>query len=136
MIIKIWSVRCYNCESRFILYQIPLNKQVDTTSRNWVIVALWSEIVMRCAIWYHLYDLKNVKNTHGRALLLVKLQASAFLFHELRSVRWLDAFESNCSESFRNRCSRSQVFHKKPVLKNFTKIISQHRLYGLFLGDN
>ena len=22
---------------------------------------------MRCAIWYHLYNLKNVKNIHGRA---------------------------------------------------------------------
>ena len=30
---------------------------------------------MRCAIWYHLYNLKNVKNTHGVVLLLVKLQA-------------------------------------------------------------
>ena len=28
-----------------------------------------------CAIWYHLYDLKNVKNTRGEVLLLVKLQA-------------------------------------------------------------
>ena len=28
--------------------------------------------VMRCAIWYHLYNLKNVKNTHGGVLLLVK----------------------------------------------------------------
>ena len=27
---------------------------------------------MRCAIWYHLYNLKNVKNTHGGVLLLVK----------------------------------------------------------------
>ena len=27
--------------------------------------------VMRCAIWYHLYNLKNVKNTHGRVLMLV-----------------------------------------------------------------
>ena len=25
---------------------------------------------MRCAIWYHLYNLKNVKNTHGGVLLL------------------------------------------------------------------
>ena len=24
--------------------------------------------VVRCAIWYHLYNLKNVKNTHGRVL--------------------------------------------------------------------
>ena len=29
--------------------------------------------VMRCAIWYHLYKLKNLKNTHGGVLLLVKL---------------------------------------------------------------
>ena len=28
--------------------------------------------VMRCAIWYHLYNLKNVKSTHGGALLLAK----------------------------------------------------------------
>ena len=32
---------------------------------------------MRCAIWYHLYNLKNVKNTHGGVLILVKLQALA-----------------------------------------------------------
>ena len=25
---------------------------------------------MRCAIWYHLYNLKNVKNTHGGVLIL------------------------------------------------------------------
>ena len=33
---------------------------------------------MRCAIWYHLYDLKNVKNNHGEVLFLVKLQAKAY----------------------------------------------------------
>ena len=37
---------------------------------------------MRCAIWYHLYNLKNVKNTHGEVLLLVKLQATACNFTE------------------------------------------------------
>ena len=31
--------------------------------------------VVLCAIWYHSYNLKNVKNTHGGVLLLVKLQA-------------------------------------------------------------
>ena len=35
--------------------------------------------VMHCAIWYHVYNLKHVKNTHGgRVLLLVKLQALGF----------------------------------------------------------
>ena len=30
------------------------------------------EYVTLCAIWYHFYNLKNVKNTHGRMLLLVE----------------------------------------------------------------
>ena len=33
--------------------------------------------VMRCVVCYHLYNLKNVKNTHGGVLLLVKVR----LFH-------------------------------------------------------
>ena len=33
--------------------------------------------VVRCAIWYHLYNLKDVKNTRGGVLILVKLQAEA-----------------------------------------------------------
>ena len=32
---------------------------------------------MLCMIWYQLYNLKNVKNTHGGMLLLVKLQAKS-----------------------------------------------------------
>ena len=34
-----------------------------------------TKFVLRCEIWYHLYNLKNVKNTHGRVLILVKWQA-------------------------------------------------------------
>ena len=30
--------------------------------------------VVRCEIWYHLYNLKNVKNTHGTVLILVKIK--------------------------------------------------------------
>ena len=30
---------------------------------------------MHCAIWYHLHNFKNAKNTHGGVLHLVKLQA-------------------------------------------------------------
>ena len=35
---------------------------------------------MLCAIWCRLYNSKNVKNTHGGVLLLVKLQAEACNF--------------------------------------------------------
>ena len=34
---------------------------------------------MFCAIWYHLYNLKSVKNTHGGVLLLVKFTKSKLL---------------------------------------------------------
>ena len=33
--------------------------------------------LMRYAIWYHLHNSTNAKNTHGEVLLLVKLQANA-----------------------------------------------------------
>ena len=39
--------------------------------------------VMFCAIWYHLCNLKNVKNTHGGVLVLVKLQGSRNTSHAL-----------------------------------------------------
>ena len=41
--------------------------------------------VMRCAIWYHLYNLKNVKNTHGGVLILIKLQAKACNFTKINT---------------------------------------------------
>ena len=36
--------------------------------------------MMLCAMWYHLCNLKNVKNTHGGVLLLVKLQAFSITY--------------------------------------------------------
>ena len=35
-------------------------------------------VVVRCEIWYYLYNLKNLKSTHGGALILVKLKACNF----------------------------------------------------------
>ena len=34
-----------------------------------------SVLIMRCMIWYHLKNFKNVKNTHGEVSLLLKMQA-------------------------------------------------------------
>ena len=45
--------------------------------------------VMLCTIWYHLYNLKSVKNTHRGELLLVKLQAEATGF------KWTVTFNVN-----------------------------------------
>ena len=46
-------------------------------------------VVMLYAIWYHLYNLKNVKNTHGGVLLLVKLQAKARNFTKSSTPLWV-----------------------------------------------
>ena len=44
---------------------------------NWAIFTRNTQNYMwLCAIWYHLYNFKNVKNTHGGIKLLVKVQAS------------------------------------------------------------
>ena len=58
----------------------PLSSRTiyNTTYFHFFIVFL-IVFVMRCAIWYRLYNLKNVKKTHGGVLLLVKLQAKLTL---------------------------------------------------------
>ena len=63
--------------------------------------------VVHCTIWYHSYNLKNVKNTHGGVLLLVTLLHGCFS-------RFL-----NCTHGIKSRnaprilffCERSLGFH-------------------------
>ena len=42
-----------------------------------------------CATWHYLYNLKNVKNTNKRVLLLVIIQASAFNFTKINTPPWV-----------------------------------------------
>ena len=51
--------------------------------------------VVRCAIWYHLYNLKNVKNTHGGVIILVKLQAEVCDFTKIDIVGLNDIYVGN-----------------------------------------
>ena len=49
----------------------------------------YCSFMVRCEIWYHFYNLKNMKNTHGGVLLLVKLQAKACNFTKNNSPPWV-----------------------------------------------
>ena len=49
---------------------------------------------MRCAICFHLYNLKNVKNTHRRVLLLVKLQA--FVIEKIDNLNKMGNLDNSC----------------------------------------
>ena len=45
--------------------------------------------VVRCAIWYRLYNLKSVRKTHRGVLLLIKLQTSACNFTKSNTPPWV-----------------------------------------------
>ena len=45
--------------------------------------------LMFCAIWYHLHNLKNVKNTHGGVLLLVKLKVTLLYWYVSRFLNYI-----------------------------------------------
>ena len=47
--------------------------EMGTFARNGLMENLICTHVVRCAIWHHLYNLKNAKNTHGGALILVNM---------------------------------------------------------------
>ena len=79
---------------------------------------------MRCAIWYHLYNLKNVKSTHGGVLILVKLQAEAppwvfFMFFNL--YKWYQIVQRIIYTHIKNNAWENGGFFQ--VLK--TRIITE-----------
>ena len=58
---------CYNCAGSLeSIISFPIAYE---TSQQHL-------FVMLCVILYHLYNLKNVKNTHGRTLLLIKTKSN------------------------------------------------------------
>ena len=56
-----------------------------------IVFTFWDvgQYMVRCAIWYHLYSLKNVKKKHEGVLTLVKLQASACNFTKINIPPWV-----------------------------------------------
>ena len=63
---------------------------------------------MLCAIQYHLYSLKNVKNTHGGLLLLVRLQAACNFTKSNTPLRVFFAFFK--SYKWYQSCNVSQIY--------------------------
>ena len=72
---------------------------------SWILIN-----VMLYAIWYHLYNYKNVKNTHGGVLLLVKLQASVSSFTKSNTPPRVFSRFLNCTNGTKSR-KVSQIFY-------------------------
>ena len=77
--------------------------QGDGKSISWIVASLnkFAYETLR-PIWYHLYNLKNMKNTHGWVLLLVKLQASAGNFTKSSTLPVLFSYFLNCTNGTRS----------------------------------
>ena len=60
-----------------------------------VTLVFWMKLFVHKYMWffarlcYHWYNLENGKNIHGRVLLLLKLQASAFNFTKSNTLPWM-----------------------------------------------
>ena len=67
---------------------------------------------MLFAFWYHLYNFKNVKNTHGRVLILVKLQAKACTFKKINTTPWVFLTFLNCANGAKSRKASPQIYDR------------------------
>ena len=79
-----------------------------------IYISLKQTIVVLCAIWHHLHNLKNVQNTHRGVLLLIKFQAlKVTLLHGCFS-RFLNCTNSTKSREATQWC-KTGIFYTKLV---------------------
>ena len=79
--------------------------------------------VMLCVIWYYLCNLKNVKNTHGGVLLLVKLQAKVYNFNKINTPPWVFSRFFNCIDDTKLHKASQVIFvpSKIKIVKFYTE---------------
>ena len=79
---------------------------------------------MHCAILYHLYNFKSVKNVHGGVLILVKLQASG----KINPPPWVFFTFLNCTNGTKLRKApqiRLSFLNGSPILLKRHEIIKK-----------
>ena len=116
-----------NCHSRLFAEFIQTQKRyptsLDKVSIPYLKIIcqffLWTKLLenlflAKClicgalAIWYHLYNLENLKNTHGGVLVLVKLQAEPATLLKLTLFRGCFSRFLNCTNGNKS-CNASHI---------------------------
>ena len=95
---------------------------------------------MRCAIWYHFYNFKNVRNTHGGVLLT--LAASICNFIKSNIPQWVFSRFLNCTNGTKLRKASQCQLNLNKIEK--IKIVRKRNFitresgggYALLIGDN
>ena len=106
--ILIWkrvSKEFYDLSCSFVIMSTSVLRMIAIEISSFV----WTN-VMLCALCYHLYNLRNVKNTQGGGLLSEKLQTSPSCF-------------LNCTNDTKSRkASQVELIYKLIVVKPFLKL--------------
>ena len=90
---------------------------------------------MPCTIWYHLNNFKNVKNTHGRVLLLVKLLAKACKFTKSITPPWMFfTFFLNCTNGTKLR-KASHILNVHEIVRISSGYIMNVQYTSYVQGD-
>ena len=79
-------------------------------------------------IWCHLYYLKNLKNTHGRVVFLVKLRALASNFTNSNTPPWVFSRFFNCTKGTIAQCIILSSKTPSYVDKSFGKVMKVQSL--------
>ena len=82
---------------------------------------------MRCVILYHLYNLKNLKNTHGGVLLLVKLQAKSCDFSKSSTPPWVLPRFLNCTNGTKSRKAFHISYNEASIMSKFIQYHFQYQ---------
>ena len=82
------SSKYLNEKDTLLIKIVNVDNEDDSTATRSIFRKL-SNIEMLCAILYHFYYLKNVKNTHRGVLLLIKLQDLACNFTTSNTTPWV-----------------------------------------------
>ena len=100
----------------------------------------WRIFVMFCAIWYHLYNFKNVKNSHGRVLPLVNSRLKVCNFTKSNTPPWVFSCFLNCTNDTKSRNNASLtkflsarlliVYWSPPLLKSFFQELHSMSISG------
>ena len=98
--------------------------------------------VVRWAIWYHLYNLKNVKSTHGGVLNIHIKHPWYSFFAKVNCLLFFPKkLHHRCLIGYKIRIcifllqkQPPEEFCKKDVLKNFAKFTEKHLCQSLFIN--
>ena len=94
-----------------------------TFDQYYNLTMIFWQFVMRCAIWYHLYNFKNVKNTQWRSVNFSKVPGFSFFLNCANGTKSRNAPHLLCfstgliQHKYKSSLRRCSV--KRGVLKNF-----------------